>query len=93
MLPVPKDAVACGSRRDLRKIYRKHAWVELGTDMRHRPNDGQYVEMFVIACIRCGRDEQLSADKVARLYVEATLRALVTGQDMLELLNDLVRAA
>lgn len=93
MLPVPATAVPCGSRRDLRKINRRHAWVELGLDARHRPDDGQYVEMFVIACIRCGRDEQLSADKVSRLYVKASLRALGTGQDMLTVLNDLVSAA
>lgn len=88
MLPVKATIVSCGNRTDLPRALRRHAWIELGPDMRHR-DDGQFEEMFVVACIRCGADVQLSADKVARLYVKALLKSIATGQDLVAVLNEL----
>lgn len=59
MLPVPGDRVSCGLRKDLPKDKRGHAWVSLGTDVRHF-DDGFLLEAEVFACMECGRDKMKS---------------------------------
>lgn len=55
--PVPGDRVSCGLRTDLPKRERRHESVSLGVDTRHYGALGEFIDMEVSACVKCGRDK------------------------------------
>lgn len=56
-LPVPPEQVTCGSRLDLPRKQRRHAWVDAGRDFKNKGVLG-IVEVDVSICLRCGKDRR-----------------------------------
>ena len=56
LFPLQAPQVKCGLRTDLPKKERRHAWLELGLDVRHF-GDGSFADAIVHACVQCGADK------------------------------------
>lgn len=61
LFPLQDPQVKCGLRSDLPKKERRHAWLELGPDVRHF-GDGSFADAIVHACLQCGADKFGKAD-------------------------------
>ena len=53
----PGDSVKCGNRTWRFKKNRRHAWQELGTDVRNLMTPEGFAEGVVSACLVCGVDK------------------------------------